>query len=417
MSFLEHFNLNGRPFALTPDPEFVYWSKQHVRAKSYMESTTLLADGFVVVTGEIGSGKTTLLKSYLGEFGDDVVFALVSLAPLKPKQFLQAVLVEFGLKPFDKSKVELLDMFNLFLIEQYSNGKKVILIVDEAQNLSERVLEEVRMFSSIETHKEKVLRIILAGQPELKDTLDSPGLKQLDQRVRLRCHIGPLDEYEMREYIEHRLDVAGSKNNNLFTDGAFAPIYAYTGGIPRLINMLCDTALLCAFADNKQTVNADDVILAVKELNWKEHKSATGTFDKVPDLVPDASESGYLTRIEVRFRGKKLSVHHLKAGRVVVGRYPDSEISIESAFVSRNHAQLITSSAGCIIEDLNSTNGVFIGTKRVRQQPLEDGDVISLGEHELAYTDVRNSGNDDNDDTSPMVDTGEIPSIPRMFGE
>ena len=133
-----------------------------------MESTIWLADGFVVITGEIGSGKTTLLQSFLSELDDDVVYAVVSQTQLTPTQFLQAVLTEFGFKPFNKRKVELLDMLNMFLIEQYSNGKKVVLIVDEAQNLTHKVLEEIRLISGIETHKEKVLRIILAGQPELR---------------------------------------------------------------------------------------------------------------------------------------------------------------------------------------------------------------------------------------------------------
>ena len=273
MSYIEHFNLNEQPFELTPDPEFAYWSKQHARAKAYMESTIWLGDGFVVITGEVGSGKTLLLQSFLGEFEDDIVYALVSQTQLKPTQILQAVLTEFGFKPFDKQKVELLDMLNMFLIEQYSNGKTVILIFDEAQNLSKKVLEEIRMLSGIETHKEKVLRIILAGQPELKETLDSPSLKQLVQRIRLRFHIGPLDHREMREYIEHRLKVAGSEDNDLIADDAFAPIYRYTGGIPRSINMLCDTALLCAFAEDKQTVDVGDVMSAVKELNWKYHRA------------------------------------------------------------------------------------------------------------------------------------------------
>ena len=269
MSFLEHFELNEQPFGLTPDPKFVYWSEQHSLAMAYLQSTVLLDDGFVVITGEIGSGKTTLLQSFLGEIEDDIIYALVSQTQLKTTQFLQAALVEFGFKPFDKHKVELLDMLNMFLIEQYSNGKKVILIIDEAQNLSKKVLEEIRMLSGIETHKEKVLRIILAGQPELKDTLESPGLEQLAQRIRFRCHIGPLSDAEMCDYIKHRLKVAGNEDNDLIEASAFAPIYHYTGGIPRLINTLCDTALLCAFADDEQTVNAADVMLAVKELNWK----------------------------------------------------------------------------------------------------------------------------------------------------
>ena len=225
MSYLSHFNLDDQPFRLTPDPDYLYWSKQHARAKAYMESTIWLADGFVVITGEIGSGKTTLLQSFLSELDDDVVYAVVSQTQLTATQFLQAVLTEFGFKPFDKRKVELLDMLNMFLIEQYSNGKKVVLIVDEAQNLSRKVLEEIRLLSGIETHKEKVLRIILAGQPELRETLESPSLKQLVQRIRLRFHLESLDRREMREYIEHRLEVGGRTDRNLFADECLETIH------------------------------------------------------------------------------------------------------------------------------------------------------------------------------------------------
>ncbi len=283
MSYLSHFNLQEQPFRLTPDPDFLYWSKQHARAKAYMESTIWLADGFVVITGEIGSGKTTLLQSFLSELDDDVVYAVVSQTQLTATQFLQAVLTEFGFKPFNKRKVELLDMLNMFLIEQYSLGKKVVLIVDEAQNLSHKVLEEIRLISGIETHKEKVLRIILAGQPELRDALDSPGLKQLVQRVRLRFHLGPLDRREMQEYVEHRLEVAGAETQ-LFQEDTFDKIHRYTGGVPRLINTLCDTALLCAFADQSTLGELDDVMSAIAELNWEEHESNTGIYDKLQQI-------------------------------------------------------------------------------------------------------------------------------------
>ncbi|MFQ6004534.1 MAG: AAA family ATPase, partial [Woeseia sp.] len=387
MSYLEHFNLNEQPFQLTPDPEFVYWSKQHARAKAYMESTIWLADGFVVITGDIGSGKTTLLQSFLSELQDDIVYAIVSQTQLKPTQFLQAVLAEFGFKPFKKRKVELLDMLNMFLIEQYSNGKKVILIVDEAQNLSKKVLEEIRLLSGIETHKEKTLRIILAGQPELKETLDSARLKQLVQRIRLRFHIGPLDRREMREYIEHRLKIAGRKKNDLITEDVFPLIHRYTGGVPRLINTLCDTALLCAFAEDKKTVDTEDVNSAVDELNWKEYESVTGTYPQVPHLGCADSEPNYLTHIEVRNDGKTLSEHLLEAGRAVVGRSSDNEIYIKSKFVSRHHAQFISDDFGCTIEDLHSTNGVFVGENRIMKYLLKDGDVVSMGLHELVYTD------------------------------
>jgi putative secretion ATPase (PEP-CTERM system associated) len=401
MSYLEHFKLAEQPFRLTPDPEFLYWSKQHARAKAYMESTIWLADGFVVITGEIGSGKTTLLQSFLTELDDDVLYAVVSQTQLTPTQFLQAVLTEFGFKPFNKHKVELLDMLNMFLIEQYSSGKKVVLVVDEAQNLSKKVLEEIRMISGIETHKEKVLRIILAGQPELKDTLDSASLKQLVQRVRLRFHIGPLDRREMREYVERRLSIAGRKKADLFADDSFDVIYRFSGGIPRLINTLCDTALLCAFADEKKTIEADDVISAAEELNWQEHESNTGVYDQLRQLETERNSNidSHVTRIEIRTDNEVVDVLTFPLGRVIVGRSPDNEIYIKSKFVSRHHAQLISDEGGCVIEDLNSTNGVFLGEKQVKKYRLRDGDTVSLGVHELVYHDLRTEDDSDGSGT------------------
>jgi putative secretion ATPase (PEP-CTERM system associated) len=391
MSYVQHFKLSEQPFRLTPDPEFIYWSKQHARAKAYMESTIWLADGFVVITGEIGSGKTTLLQSFLSELDDDVVYAVVSQTQLTATQFLQAVLTEFGFKPFDKRKVELLDMLNMFLIEQYSNGKKVVLIVDEAQNLSRKVLEEIRLISGIETHKEKVLRIILTGQPELRDALDAPSLKQLVQRVRLRFHLSALDRRETREYIEHRLEVAGHKETDIFAESCFDTIHRYSGGVPRLINTLCDTAMLCAFADEKTVVEEADIMSAVNELNWEVHASQTDIHRKLQQIERRQFSTPMVTHIEVRSNGEAVAEYTLPAGRVIVGRSPDNEIYIKSKFVSRHHAQLVSDDSGCVIEDLNSTNGVFLGEKQVKKYRLKDGDVVSLGVHDLVYRDLRSA--------------------------
>ena len=410
MSYLQHFALSEQPFRLTPDPDFIYWSKQHARAKAYMESTIWLADGFVVITGEIGSGKTTLLQSFLSEVEDNVVYAVVSQTQLTPTEFLQAVLTEFGFKPFKMRKVELLDMLNMFLIEQYSNGKKVVLIVDEAQNLTRKVLEEIRMISGIETHKEKVLRIILAGQPELRDKLDAPSLKQLVQRVRLRFHLKALDPRETVEYIKHRLAVGG-REGELFTNGCFDIIYRFTGGVPRLINTLCDTALLCAFADGKKNVDEADVLAAIGELNWHEHKSDTGIYEKLQQVQQHLPVSAAVTQIVVRSNGEVLAEHSFPLGRIIVGRSPDNEIYVKSKFVSRHHAQLVSDENGCVIEDLNSTNGLFLGAKQIKKYRLRDGDVVSLGVHELVYHDLRlalqDTGESDEDQITEIEETDD----------
>lgn len=398
MSYLQHFALNEPPFRLTPDPAFVYWSKQHSRAKAYMESTIWLADGFVVITGEIGSGKTTLLQSFLGELGDDVVYALVSQTQLSPTQFLQAVLAEFGFKPFNARKAELLDMLNMFLVEKYGEGKSVVLIIDEAQNLTRKVLEEIRLLSGIETHKEKVLRIILAGQPELKKKIESPSLKQLTQRVRLRFHLGPLTNREMREYIAHRLKIAGGNVEEIFDEDCFDLIFRYTGGVPRLINTLCDTAMLCAFAEGSKRISHETVETAIEELGWQQAPTGGGNVVRPTALKPADTGEIVLARIDIRHDGKLIESRNLEVGRAIIGRTPDNEIRIDSKYVSRHHAQIVSDLERSVLEDLNSTNGVFLGMRRIKKRRLEDGDVISLGRHELVYTELRGTELAEEDD-------------------
>src|SRR5579862_9588873 len=257
--YLDPFKLKELPFRLSPDPQFLYLSKQHARAKAYMESTIWFADGFVVITGEIGAGKTTLIETFIRELQTDAIVAQINQTQLTPTEFLQTVLVQFGFSPFAMKKPEILATLQQFLMEQHGNGRKVFLIVDEAQNLNNRVLEEVRMLSGVETTKEKALHIILAGQPELNDKLNSPELEQLTQRVRLRFHLTALTGSETAAYIDHRLEVAGSQGRRIFADDTYATIYRYTGGVPRLINTLCDTSLMAAFGRDRDTVSAEDL--------------------------------------------------------------------------------------------------------------------------------------------------------------
>ena len=266
--YLEFFKLREFPFRLTPDTEFLYMSSAHARAKAYMEYTVSNREGFVVITGEIGCGKTTLIQKLLSELDESVVVAKIFQTQLDEVEFLQALLVEFGLNPFHAKKVELIDMLNTCLLEQYMSGKQVVLVVDDAHNLSLKVLEEIRMLSGLETRKEKILHVILVGQPPLNQLLDLPEMEQLLQRVRLRYHLKALNERELRDYVLHRLHVAGATDDTLFATETFPVIYEYTGGIPRLINTLCDMALTVAYADDQPAVTAGVMDAAVKELQW-----------------------------------------------------------------------------------------------------------------------------------------------------
>jgi general secretion pathway protein A len=399
--YLDPFKLKELPFRLSPDPQFLYLSKQHARAKAYMESTIWFTDGFVVITGEIGSGKTTLIESFLKEIQSDVVIAQINQTQVSAIDFLQAVLVQFGFSPFKMKKAELIATLNNFLIEQYAAGRKVLLIVDEAQNLSMRVLEEIRLLSGVETTKEKVLRIILAGQPELNEKLDAPELIQLTQRIRLRFHLTTLSAPEMRAYIQHRLEVAGGGDRQIFAEDCFAEIFRYTGGVPRLVNTLCDTALMAAFTADRDTVTLGDVLQAVEELQWVEYSARNALQMKVP-VEPRFSESpapGGIPpadngqpihgRLLVATDGRTVEERMLRVGRIIVGRTPDNDLQIDSRFVSRHHCQIVTTLHSSVIEDLNSTNGIYVKSKRVRRHYLNDGDVVVIGKHELIYVDER----------------------------
>jgi general secretion pathway protein A len=392
--YLEHFGLVEPPFRLSPDPHFLFLSKHHARAKAYLESTVVLEDGFVIITGEVGSGKTTLIKCFIDSLGEDIVYAHIAQTQITPVQFLQGVLADFGFQPFKKRKAELLDMLNHFLVEQYAAGKKCLLLVDEAQNLSSRVLEEIRLLSGIETSKDKVLRIILAGQPELNETLNSENMRQLVQRARLRFHLGPLSESECAEYIAHRLQKAGAGEMQVFDPDTLPMIYRYSGGIPRLVNTLCDTAMLCAFAEDRPLVGVEDIQAAVEELGWSEYAASTNSF-AIPEMPyhqeEDESASVATLRVKDDETGEE-SLVDLYPGRTILGRTPDNDVQLDSKFISRHHAQIISTRQQSYVEDLNSTNGVFIDSRRIKRRVLKDGDQVWMGKHCLTYCD-RRAGN------------------------
>jgi type II secretory pathway predicted ATPase ExeA/pSer/pThr/pTyr-binding forkhead associated (FHA) protein len=424
--YKESFKLKELPFRLSPDPEFLYLSKDHSRAKAYMESTVWFTDGFVIITGEVGAGKTTLIETFLRELEKDVLVAQVNQTQISAVEFLQIVLVQFGFKPFKMKKVELLATLNNFLIEQYAAGRKVLLIIDEAQNLSRETLEEIRLLSGIETTKEKVLRIILAGQPELNHVLDSPNMLQLAQRVRLRFHLKALSPEDMRNYILHRLEVAGSSGREIFAEDCFAFIYRYTGGVPRLINSLCDTAMMAAFTDDRDHVTLADVESAVGELRWSEfNREMAPNQRQAEDLhgtgrheMQDQSLAGQAARdalaaqraaagqpfgrLVVVADGRTIGEQPLLLGRTIIGRTPENDLQIDSRFVSRHHCQIITKVNSCVVEDLNSTNGIMVKSRRVRSHNLNDGDVITIGRHDLIYIDERR-GKTGETDNHPML--------------
>jgi putative secretion ATPase (PEP-CTERM system associated) len=282
-----HYGLTGKPFQLIPDPNFYFGSKQHSRAKAYLEYGVSRNEGFVVITGEIGAGKTTILRTLIeGLHGSNVVTGHLVTTQLGAEDTLRMVGAAFGFKVKDVPKSELLITLEAFLISQTSQGKRCLLIVDEAQNLSMRAIEELRMLSNFQFGNQALLQSFLIGQPEFREILQRPEMEQFRQRVAATCHIGPLDPPETRAYIEHRLKCAGSTNKPVWGDGAFEAIHKATRGIPRRINSVCDRVLLLGFLAERTTLTVEDVNEVVKELETENAVPARKDHPPLSDSGP-----------------------------------------------------------------------------------------------------------------------------------
>jgi putative secretion ATPase (PEP-CTERM system associated) len=269
------YGLTAKPFQLNPDPSFYFASKQHRRAKAYLEYGVSRNEGFIVITGEIGAGKTMVLRSLIeGLNGSNVITGHLVTTQLGAEDTLRMVGAAFGFRVKDVPKSELLITLEAFLISQTSKGKRCLLIVDEAQNLTPRAVEELRMLSNFQFGNQALLQSFLVGQPEFREILQRPEMEQFRQRVAATCHIGPLDLDETRGYIEHRLRCAGSKGKPSFEPAAFEAIFKASGGIPRRINALCDRLLLAGFLSGRTALTLADVDDVVKEFAQENAVSA-----------------------------------------------------------------------------------------------------------------------------------------------
>ncbi len=285
--YLEFFGLKEKPFSLTPDPKYFFMSETHKTNLDLSLYGIKTREGFIVITGAIGTGKTTLCRMILEKMDRKTHSALILNPFISEDELLESILHDFGITVKDtakRTKQEMINQLNDFLLNALKEGENAILIIDEAQNLPTPVLEQIRILSNLETEKEKLLQIILVGQLGLMRLLESPQLKQLDQRISVKCQLSPLKKEEIQKYIEHRLMVAGSKGQINFTPKALALIQEYSLGIPRMINLICDRALLGAYTLQTTDMSKDVVVKAVENLKLQR---------KEPKMtVPGAPRSG-----------------------------------------------------------------------------------------------------------------------------
>jgi putative secretion ATPase (PEP-CTERM system associated) len=304
------YGLSAKPFQLNPDPSFYFASKQHRRAKAYLEYGVSRNEGFIVITGEIGAGKTMVLRSLIeGLNGSNVITGHLVTTQLGAEDTLRMVGAAFGFRVKDVPKSELLITLEAFLISQTSKGKRCLLIVDEAQNLTPRAVEELRMLSNFQFGNQALLQSFLVGQPEFREILQRPEMEQFRQRVAATCHIGPLDADETRQYIEHRLKCAGHAEPGLFDEAAVAGIFKASDGIPRRINAICDRMMLAGFLSGRPRLTVDDLNEVVAELRQENTVPRPATSSAMPALAgADVSMPGGLAGEELEIGADRLQL-------------------------------------------------------------------------------------------------------------
>lgn len=268
--YCEFYGFRESPFTITPNPRFLFMSEQHREAYAHLIYAVDNGVGFVELTGEVGTGKTTLLRTFLNRLDHDGHRTALIFNPcLSSLELLKSVNREFGLAWESESRVELLQVLNAFLLEQKQAGRSVVLVMDEAQNLPVEVLEQIRLISNLETETHKLLQIVLSGQPELLSALARKELRQLNQRITVRYHLLPMDFESTRSYIDHRMELAGCYRAAEFSKSAMKQIYRFSGGVPRLVNVVCDRALLIGFTEETRTITGRMAAQAVSEVGGR----------------------------------------------------------------------------------------------------------------------------------------------------
>ncbi len=264
--YLDYYGLTEPPFSITPNPRFLFYSAKHREAFNHLLYGIRERKGFVQLTGEVGAGKTTLCRALLEQLDGHFATALILNPVMSADELIKAIAIEFGLPVSGLDRLDTVAAINRFLLQQVERRQDTVLIIDEAQDLTDELLEQVRLLSNLETDNRKLLQIVLLGQPELRDRLNNPRLRQLRQRITVRYHLLPLKRAEVNLYIQHRLEVSGAKGAPHFTHLALWRVYGYSQGVPRLVNAVCDKALLAGFVQQREQIDFRIIGRAVREL-------------------------------------------------------------------------------------------------------------------------------------------------------
>lgn len=346
------FGLKEKPFNLTPDPRFLFLSEKHKEAFAHLLFGIKNRAGFVMVSGEIGTGKTTICRTLLSRLDPDTEVAFIFNPCLSPVELLRKINEDFGIQTRGETIKDLIDELNQYLLNKFAEGKNCVLIIDEAQNLSPSVLEQIRLLSNLETETQKLLQIVLIGQPELMDNLNLPELRQLNQRITARYHLKALDRSETLQYIAYRLRVAGGRNRVWFTPGAIKAVYRASGGVPRVINAVCDRALLIGYTQESRDITAAHVRQAVREIKGDQVK--TERWSWVKKYLP--SPSLVAAAILILLAGKYLVAPFAERVRIDVPAIPEARPEVRRGLLTPPTADAVISPENEVAKSVQATS-------------------------------------------------------------
>ena len=382
--YCEYFGLKDYPFLSTADRRFFYLSESQAKAKDYLSYLLVLRDGIVVVTGEPGVGKSVLIDQAIHDMPEKLSIAQLNQTLLTHDEFLLSVCMQFNCTPECKDKPELYKAIQSYAMDQHLELTPVLIVIDEAQNLSPLVLEEIRLLANMEMFGRKLIQFILLGQPELAINITALPNDAFTQLVRLNHQLEPLSREEICEYIDYRLYVAGNDGRLEFPRELIDGILCYTGGIPRLINQLCDMMLVTAFINKTDQIDTYCLHSAIQKLAWPLYMERKSDLP-LRHAVTEEVDMRPLPLLIVRKNDVIVGKYLLNQKRMLIGRQKNLDIFIDETRSSRIHAQIVYMDGEFFIHDLNSMNGTHLGEKRIKWHALTDNDSLRIGQHTLSY--------------------------------
>ena len=382
--YCEYFGLRDYPFLSTADRRFFYLSDGQAKAREYLKYLLVVRDGIVVVTGEPGVGKSVLLDQVIHSLPEKVHKIYLNQTLVSVEELLLAICTQLHCVPERKTKTELHDALQDFAMEQHLAMRPVLLLIDEAQNLNPMVLEQIRLLANLEMFGRKLIQIILMGQPELSMNIGALPNDGFDQLIRLHHRVEPLTRDEVCEYIDYRLYVAGNDGRLMFPRDLLDGILCYSGGVPRLINQLCDMMLITAYINKTNKIDTKCLHHAIHKLHWPLYIERKSEFPLVQPRQ-DYVDLRPLPILVVRKGDVVVGKYLLNRKRMLVGRQKNLDIYIDEPLASRIHAQIVYLDQQFYVHDLNSVHGIHKGDGKVKWYSLADHDKLRIGEHTLEY--------------------------------